>query len=233
MTISVVPVITIDGPSGVGKGTLMLRLARYLGWHTLDSGALYRVLALAAYRHEVAITDDNSLVKLASHLDVQFTATADLNDTQIFLEQQDVTVEIRTETCAARASQLATLPTIRQALLMRQRAFRQLPGLVADGRDMGTVVFPDAPCKLFLTASAEERALRRYKQLKEKEMNVNMNRLIEDIKKRDERDLTRSVAPLVPAAEAWIIDTTVLSIEEVMARVLQQVLTSTPWGIPQ
>lgn len=233
MTISAVPVITIDGPSGVGKGTLMLRLARYLGWHTLDSGALYRVLALAAHRHEIAMTDDESLVKLAAHLDVQFIATADLSDTQIFLEQQDVTAEIRTETCATRASQLATLPTIRQALLMRQRAFRQPPGLVADGRDMGTVVFPDASCKLFLTASAEERALRRYKQLKEKEMNVNMNRLIEDIKKRDERDLTRSVAPLVPAAEAWMIDTTVLSIEEVMACVLQQVLTSTPWGIPQ
>ncbi|OQW93333.1 MAG: cytidylate kinase [Beggiatoa sp. IS2] len=233
MTIPAVPVITIDGPSGVGKGTLMLRLARYLGWHTLDSGALYRVLALAAHRHEIAMIDDQSLVKLAAHLDVQFIATADLSDTQIFLEQQDVTAEIRTETCAAQASQLATLPTIRQALLMRQRSFRQPPGLVADGRDMGTVVFPDASCKLFLTASAEERALRRYKQLKEKEMNVNMNRLIEDIKKRDERDLTRSVAPLVPAAEAWMIDTTVLSIEEVMACVLQQVLTSTPWGIPQ
>lgn len=233
MTISAVPVITIDGPSGVGKGTLMLRLARYLGWHTLDSGALYRVLALAAHRYEIAMTDDESLVKLATHLDVQFIATADLSDTQIFLEQQDVTAEIRTETCAAQASQLATLPTIRQALLMRQRAFRQPPGLVADGRDMGTVVFPDASCKLFLTASAEERALRRYKQLKEKEMNVNMNRLIEDIKKRDERDLTRSVAPLVPAATAWMIDTTVLSIEEVMACVLQQVLTSTPWGISQ
>jgi cytidylate kinase len=233
MTISAVPVITIDGPSGVGKGTLMLRLARYLGWHTLDSGALYRVLALAAHRHGIAMTDDESLVKLAAHLEVQFIATADLSDTQIFLEQQDVTAEIRTETCAAQASQLATLPTIRQALLMRQRAFRQPPGLVADGRDMGTVVFPDASCKLFLTASAEERALRRYKQLKEKEMNVNMSRLIEDIKKRDERDLTRSVAPLVPAAAAWMIDTTVLSIEEVMACVLQQVLTSTPWGISQ
>ncbi|OQW94459.1 MAG: cytidylate kinase [Beggiatoa sp. IS2] len=227
MTTNAIPVITIDGPGGVGKGTLMLRLAQYLGWHTLDSGALYRVLAFATQRHGISITDEISLAKLAYDLAVEFVATPDLSDTQIFLEKQNVSTELRTETCAAQASQLAVFPSIRQALLMRQRAFRQPPGLVADGRDMGTVVFPEASCKIFLTASVEERAQRRYKQLKGKEMNVNISALIEDIRKRDERDLTRSVAPLIAATDAWIIDTTTLSIEEVIARVLQQVLIST------
>lgn len=218
-----VPVITIDGPVGVGKGTLTLRLARFLGWHTLDSGALYRVLALAAQKHGVALNDEQRLCQLTESLHIHFEALPDLSSTQVLLENQDVSRELRTETCGAAASQLAALPPVRQALLARQRAFRQLPGLVADGRDMGTVVFPDAPLKIFLTASVAARAQRRYKQLKAQEIGVNIDTLMQEIEMRDQRDMTRITAPLIPATDAQIVDSTELTIDEVLAQVLHLV----------
>ena len=218
-----VVVITIDGPVGVGKGTLALRLARFLGWHTLDSGAIYRVLALAAQKHEVALDDEIGLCQLSESLQVNFQPMPDLSSTQVWLENQDVSRELRTETCGAAASQLAALPTVRQALLARQRAFQQPPGLVADGRDMGTVVFPDAPLKIFLTASVAARAERRYKQLKQQEIDVSMDSLVSEIALRDQRDMTRAVAPLIPAMDANIVDTTALNIDEVLAQVLHLV----------
>jgi len=218
-----VVVITIDGPVGVGKGTLALRLARFLGWHTLDSGAIYRVLALAAQKHEVALDDEIGLCQLSESLQVNFQPMPDLSSTQVWLENQDVSRELRTETCGAAASQLAALPTVRQALLARQRAFQRPPGLVADGRDMGTVVFPDAPLKIFLTASVAARAERRYKQLKQQEIDVSMDSLVSEIALRDQRDMTRAVAPLIPAIDANIVDTTALNIDEVLAQVLHLV----------
>jgi len=218
-----VVVITIDGPVGVGKGTLALRLARFLGWHTLDSGAIYRVLALAAQKHEVALDDEIGLCQLSESLQVNFQPMPDLSSTQVWLENQDVSRKLRTETCGAAASQLAALPTVRQALLARQRAFQQPPGLVADGRDMGTVVFPDAPLKIFLTASVAARAERRYKQLKQQEIDVSMDSLVSEIALRDQRDMTRAVAPLIPAMDANIVDTTALNIDEVLAQVLHLV----------
>lgn len=220
---SEVPVITIDGPVGVGKGTLTLRLARFLGWHTLDSGALYRVLALAAQKHQVALDNETRLCQLAESLYVHFEALPDLSSTQVWLENQDVSRELRTETCGAWASQLAALTSVRQALLARQQAFRRSPGLVADGRDMGTVVFPDAPLKIFLTASVEARAQRRYKQLKAQEISVNIDTLMREIEMRDQRDMTRTIAPLIPATDAKIVDTTALTIDEVLAQVLHLV----------
>lgn len=220
---SEVPVITIDGPVGVGKGTLTLRLARFLGWHTLDSGALYRVLALAAQKHQVALDNEIRLCQLAESLHVHFEALPDLSSTQVWLENQDVSRELRTETCGAWASQLAALTSVRQALLARQQAFRRSPGLVADGRDMGTVVFPDAPLKIFLTASVEARAQRRYKQLKAQEISVNIDTLMREIEMRDQRDMTRTIAPLIPATDAKIVDTTALTIDEVLAQVLHLV----------
>lgn len=220
---SEVPVITIDGPVGVGKGTLTLRLARFLGWHTLDSGALYRVLALAAQKHQVALDNEPRLCQLAESLHVHFEALPDLSSTQVWLENQDVSRELRTETCGAWASQLAALTSVRQALLARQQAFRRSPGLVADGRDMGTVVFPDAPLKIFLTASVEARAQRRYKQLKAQEISVNIDTLMREIEMRDQRDMTRTIAPLIPATDAKIVDTTALTIDEVLAQVLHLV----------
>jgi len=218
-----VVVITIDGPVGVGKGTLALRLARFLGWHTLDSGAIYRVLALAAQKHEVALDDEIGLCQLSESLQVNFQPMPDLSNTQVWLENQDVSRKLRTETCGAAASQLAALPAVRQALLARQRAFQQPPGLVADGRDMGTVVFPDAPLKIFLTASVAARAERRYKQLKQQEIDVTMDSLVSEIALRDQRDMTRAVAPLIPAIDANIVDTTALNIDEVLAQVLHLV----------
>jgi len=218
-----IAVITIDGPVGVGKGTLTLRLARFLGWHTLDSGAIYRVLALAAQKHKVALNDELGLCQLAESLQVNFQPMSDLSSTQVWLENQDVSRELRTETCGAAASQLAALTAVRQALLARQRAFQQPPGLVADGRDMGTVVFPYAPLKLFLTASVAARAERRYQQLKQQEIDVNIDSLMSEITLRDQRDMTRAVAPLIPATDANIVDTTALTIDEVMAQVLHLV----------
>lgn len=217
------PVITLDGPSGVGKGTTALLLAKALGWHFLDSGALYRVLAVAAQKHKVAYTNEAALVLLAAHLDVQFVEGGQGGHCRIVLEGEEVTDEIRTEAMSQGASQVAALPRVREALLRRQRAFRQAPGLIADGRDMGTVVFEDADLKFFLDASAEERARRRYKQLSEKGTGVKMVDLLQDIEARDARDRNRPVAPLKPAEDAITLDTTSLSVEAVLAVVLGRV----------
>lgn len=218
-----VPVITIDGPSGSGKGTVAALLAGKLGWNFLDSGALYRLLAFAARNHGVDLTNEEALKVLAEHLDVQFGAARDGYGMVIILEGEDVTEAIRNETVGAGASQVAALPVVRTALLQRQKAFREAPGLVADGRDMGTVVFPDAPLKIFLTASAEERARRRYLQLKARGDDVNLASLLEEIRERDERDTQRAVAPLKPAEDAIQLDSTTLSIEEVLQRILSEV----------
>ncbi|WP_336316415.1 (d)CMP kinase [Stutzerimonas stutzeri] len=218
-----VPVITIDGPSGSGKGTVAALLAGKLGWNFLDSGALYRLLAFAARNHGVDLTNEEALKVLAEHLDVQFGAARDGHGMVIILAGEDVTEAIRNETVGAGASQVAALPVVRTALLQRQKAFREAPGLVADGRDMGTVVFPDAPLKIFLTASAEERARRRYLQLKARGDDVNLASLLEEIRERDERDTQRAVAPLKPAEDAIQLDSTTLSIEEVLQRILSEV----------
>ncbi|MFZ3186686.1 MAG: (d)CMP kinase [Pseudomonas sp.] len=217
------PVITIDGPSGSGKGTIAGLVARKLGWCLLDSGALYRLLAFAARNHGVDLTNEEALKLLAAHLDVQFVAAGEGHDQQIILEGEDVTQAIRNEQVGAGASQVAALPVVREALLQRQQAFREMPGLVADGRDMGTVVFPDAPLKIFLTASADERARRRYLQLKAKGDDVSLSSLLEEIRARDERDTQRAVAPLKPAADAIQLDSTELSIEQVLERILSEV----------
>jgi cytidylate kinase len=214
-----IPVITIDGPSGAGKGTVSRLVADQLGWQLLDSGAIYRVLAVALLHHNIEVGEEEPLIPIAAHLDVQFEITSD-GESKVILEGEDVSNSIRTEEVGALASKVAAFPRIREALLRRQRAFRVEPGLVADGRDMGTVVFTDAPVKVFLTASAEERAERRFKQLKEKGFDVKIGRLLDDIRQRDERDQNRTVAPLVPAEGALIIDSTELSIQEVVNKIL-------------
>ncbi|WP_339461966.1 (d)CMP kinase [Pseudomonas sp. EA_105y_Pfl2_R69] len=219
----VAPVITIDGPSGSGKGTIAGLLAKQLGWNLLDSGALYRLLAFAARNHGVDLTNEEAMKLLAAHLDVQFVAGGAGHGQRIILEGEEVTDAIRNEQIGAGASLVASLPAVREALLMRQQAFQEMPGLVADGRDMGTVVFPDAPLKVFLTASAEERARRRYLQLKNKGDDVNLASLLDEIRARDERDTQRAVAPLIPAADAIQLDSTELSIEQVMERILSEV----------
>ena len=213
-----IPVITIDGPGGSGKGTIAGLLAKRLGWNLLDSGALYRLLAFAARNHGVDLTNEATLTRLAAHLDVQFVAGQN-NEQQIILEGEDVTRAIRSEEVGAGASQVAALPAVRAALLERQRAFREAPGLVADGRDMGTVVFADAGLKIFLTASSQERAERRHKQLLQKGEPANLSSLLDEIVARDERDMNRSVAPLKPADDAVLIDSTSMNIEEVLERV--------------
>ena len=217
------PVITIDGPSGSGKGTVAGILAKRLGWNLLDSGALYRLLAFAAGNHGVALDNEALLEKLAAHLDVQCIGATDGKPARIILEGDDVTHAIRSETVAAGASKVAALPAVRDALLQRQRAFLEFPGLVADGRDMGTVVFPDAPLKVFLTASAEERARRRYLQLKAKGDDVSLSGLLDEIRARDERDTQRAIAPLKPAADAIQLDSTELSIEQVLERIMSEI----------
>lgn len=216
------PVVAIDGPSGSGKGTIAHRLATQLGFHVLDSGSLYRLLALAAQHHGVGLDNAPALQVLAGHLDVQFRQSP-AGEAVIILEGEDVTNEIRTEEMGKAASMVAALPAVRSALLQRQQAFREAPGLVADGRDMGTVVFPDACLKIFLTATAEARAERRYRQLLEKGFDASLPALVEDIRARDDRDINRPVAPLKPADDAIVLDSTRLGIDEVMARVLREI----------
>jgi CMP/dCMP kinase len=213
------PVITIDGPSGSGKGTIARRVANTLGWRLLDSGALYRLTALAASRNCGSDASEEELAQLAAGLDVRFTVDSAGNE-QVWLRGEDVTQAVRSEECGRRASQLAALPAVRRALLGLQRGFRKSPGLVADGRDMGTVVFPDASLKVFLTASSEERARRRYKQLKDKGIDVSLAALSQHIADRDQRDIERSVAPLRAAEDARLLDSSNLTIEEVTRTVL-------------
>jgi cytidylate kinase len=217
--VSQAPVITIDGPSGSGKGTVSRRVAKALGYHLLDSGALYRLTALAAARQGVALDDAAGLAEIARHLQVRFASDA-AGEEQIWLAGDDVSGEIRTEETGAGASVVAALPPVREALLGLQRDFRQPPGLVADGRDMGTRVFTDAGLKVFLTASAEERAQRRHKQLKGKGIDVSLAALSRDIEARDRRDSERSVAPLRPAEDARMLDSSGQTIEAVTQVIL-------------
>ena len=212
-------VITIDGPGGSGKGTICRLLAQRLGWQLLDSGAIYRVLALAAMHHQIASDDEEALQPLAAHLDVQF-GSDEQGNMRITLEGENVTHTIRTQEVADVASKIASLPRVREALLRRQRAFAEAPGLVADGRDMGTVVFPQADVKIFLTATPEERARRRFLELKEKGFDVNIGDLLSEIQTRDERDINRATAPLKPAADAYMLDSTSKTIEQVLEEVL-------------
>lgn len=211
------PVVTVDGPSGTGKGTLCRALAARFGWHQLDSGALYRLVGLAAERRGLDLDDEPRVAALAGALDVEFAGE------RVLLDGREVGPELRTEAVGALASRVAALPRVRAALLERQRAFRQPPGLVADGRDMGTVVFPDAGLKIFLTASARARALRRLKQLNEQGLDVNLDELGEEIAARDRRDSERTVAPLRPAPDATVLDTTELGIEAVFERIARLV----------
>jgi len=213
-----VPVITVDGPGGSGKGTITTRLANYLGWHFLDSGALYRLTALAVMKTRVPLADANALGEIAANLEIRFETKG--SAVVSWLEGEDVSDRLRQEDTGIMASRVSVIAAVSTALAQRQRRFRQPPGLVADGRDMGTVIFPDAKLKIFLTASAEIRAERRYKQLKEKGESVNLTPLFEEIKARDLRDQSRSVAPLRPAEDAVIIDSTDLSIDEVFDKIV-------------
>ncbi len=214
------PVITIDGPSGAGKGTIASKLAKYFGWPILDSGAIYRVLGLAANNAGLLAEQVEEVAALALSLPLSFKLNQQSGEVEAFLEGKPVGDLIRTDEAGQRASVFAAIPEVRAALLTRQRAFQLPPGLIADGRDMGTVVFPNAEAKIFLTASAEMRAERRYKQLKEKGISASLCALLESIKERDYRDQTRTVAPLVPADGAFVVDSSKLSIDEVFAQVI-------------
>lgn len=222
-----VPVIAIDGPSGSGKGTVARLVARRLGWHLLDSGALYRLVAMAGANRGLAGDDEPGHAAVAAGLDARFESDAQGQE-RVLLDGRDVTRDLRTEEAGAAASRVAAMPAVRSALLARQRAFATAPGLVADGRDMGTVVFTGAPVKVYLTASADERALRRYKQLKEKGLPANLADLSQEILHRDRRDSTRPVAPLRPAPDAVVIDSTGIPVEEVVDRVLALAIKQIP-----
>lgn len=225
-------VVTIDGPSGSGKGTISRAVASLTGWHLLDSGALYRLVAYAGLQQGLDSTDIEGHARLAIAMKVTFGVDADGTE-QVMLAGQDVTQAIRTETAGQGASRVAAWPAVRTALLERQRAFARPPGLVADGRDMGTVVFPGAALKIYLTATADERALRRYKQLKDKGSGVSLSALSREITERDARDSTRAVAPLVAAPDAEVIDSTGLSIEKVVGRVLELGARRSLWLSPR
>jgi cytidylate kinase len=220
--VSDVPVITVDGPSGAGKGTISHMLAEALGWHLLDSGALYRVTGQACLIEGVSWDDHRAVTEVARYLDVSFSAAAS-GEILVVYKGVDVSRAIRTEEGGRGASTVAAIPAVREALLQRQRELRRMPGLVADGRDMGTVVFPAAPLKFYLTASATERAERRYKQLIAKGESVNLPRLLEDIEERDARDSSREVSPLVPAEDAIVIDSTATPISDVFELVMLKV----------
>ncbi|MGY0504510.1 (d)CMP kinase [Luteimonas sp. e5] len=214
------PVLTIDGPSGSGKGTVSRRVAAHLGWHYLDSGALYRAVGVAAAWDGVDLSDADAVEACARRTRIRFADDA-AGEPRVIVNEQDATDRLRLETSGAAASAIAAMPGVRAALVELQHGFRQPPGLVADGRDMGTVIFPDAGCKVFLTASAEERAQRRHKQLMDKGVSVNLDSLLGEIVARDERDANRAVAPLRPAAGALLIDTTGTGIDDVVARILE------------
>jgi cytidylate kinase len=215
MPTSPIPVITIDGPTASGKGTVAHKVADHLGFHLLDSGALYRLTALQAIRRNTDLADEHALAKLAEHLHISFTGEA------VFLSHENVTDDIRQENVGNTASKIAAFPAVRQALFGLQLGFRKAPGLVADGRDMGTVIFPNAQMKVFLTASVEARAERRYKQLIAKGFSANMEDLLMDLKARDDRDTNRAIAPLVPAEGAHVLDTSFMTVDEAVTQVLQ------------
>jgi len=215
-----VPIMTIDGPSGSGKGTVARAAAKALGWGLLDSGALYRLVALAGRRAAISLENGPGLAKLAVNFDIRFGSDP-AGEELVWLDGDEVTRDIRTEMAGNDASKVAALPMVRAALLERQRRFAVAPGLVADGRDMGTVVFPEAPIKIFLTASPEERAQRRYKQLKQKGVTANLAALSREIAERDQRDSTRAISPLVASDDAVSLDTTGMTVDDVIGRVLQ------------
>ena len=220
-----IPVLTIDGPSGVGKGTVANIIAYELKWNLLDSGAIYRAFALAASKRNIQIDNTDELLKLASNLDLKFESDPSNNKLSIYLDNIEVSAELRTEQTAELASKFAMIGPLRESLLVRQQKFKQTPGLVADGRDMGTVVFEDAPFKVFLTANVEERAQRRLKQLHAKGITGILSQTLDEVKKRDERDASRKHSPLKPSKDALVIDTSNLSINEVVAKVMALVKT--------
>ena len=218
---TIIPVVTLDGPSGAGKGTVSRALAERLGWHYLDSGAIYRSLAIAVQDQAIDLADEYSIVAVAQSMTLSFASGA---IPRVVLNGQDITDRIGTETCGNTASKVAAIGAFCRVLLQKQREFRRLPGLIADGRDMGTMVFPDAPLKIFLTASAGERALRRYKQLKEKGMDVSLSRLTKELEERDQRDMERKDAPLKPADDAHYLDSSSLTFEQVIDRCLNLII---------
>jgi len=215
-----IPVLTLDGPSGVGKGTVASIMAQTLDWHLLDSGAIYRAFAITVRNHKIKINDIDGILRLANKLDLKFEIVPNQQSVNVYLDGVEVSTELRTEKTAELASRLAMIGLLRKSLLIKQQQFKRLPGLVADGRDMGTVVFPDAPFKVFLTAEVEERAKRRLKQLQESGITGNISHTLAEVQKRDERDKNRQHSPLLAAKDALIIDTTNLTINEVITKVM-------------